>query len=197
MLRLSSVTVIDIAECGLCLVGADCTHLKSYTLKISIVEMFRVHLKILPFADIEIRRIGCVPSTKGSRGWGWWSGVSGRAAILRWRHNGRNSVSNHQPYDCLLNRLFSGRSNKTSKLRVTGLCAGNSPGTGEFPSQMVSNAENASIWWRHHISENVVSPRRWAGPFYRTLSILEQKNLAGHGRILLPLSKWAIFFYLT
>ena len=39
---------------------------------------------------------------------------------------------------------------KTSKLRVTGLCAGNSPGTVEFPAQMASNAENASIWWRHH-----------------------------------------------
>ena len=26
---------------------------------------------------------------------------------LRWRHNGRDSVSNHQPHDCLLNRLFS------------------------------------------------------------------------------------------
>ena len=30
------------------------------------------------------------------------------------------------------------------------LCAGNSPGTGEFPAQMASNAENVSIWWRHH-----------------------------------------------
>ena len=29
----------------------------------------------------------------------------------------------------------------TSKLRVNGLCAGNSPGTGEFPAQMSSNAE--------------------------------------------------------
>ena len=69
---------------------------------------------------------------------------------LRWRHNGRNSVSNHQPYDCLLNRLFRRRSKKTSKLRVTGLCVGNSPGTGELPAQMASNAENVSIWWRHH-----------------------------------------------
>ena len=42
------------------------------------------------------------------------------------------------------------RSKKTSKLRVTGLCAGNSPMTGEFPAQMASNAENVSIWWRHH-----------------------------------------------
>ena len=23
-------------------------------------------------------------------------------------------------------------------------------GTGEFPVQMASNAENVSIWWRHH-----------------------------------------------
>ena len=38
---------------------------------------------------------------------------------------------------------------KTSKLRVTGFCVGNAPGTGEFPTQMASNAENVSIWWRH------------------------------------------------
>ena len=35
---------------------------------------------------------------------------------------------------------------KTSKLRVTGLCTGNSPVNGEFPAQMASNAENVSIW---------------------------------------------------
>ena len=69
---------------------------------------------------------------------------------LRWRHNERDNVSNHQPHDCLLNRLFTRRSKKTSKLRVTGLCAGNSPETGEFPAQRASNAENGSIWWRHH-----------------------------------------------
>ena len=72
-------------------------------------------------------------------------------ASLRWRHNGCNSVSNHQPRHCLLNRLFRRRSKKTSKLRVTGLCAGNSPGTGEFPAQMASYAENVSTWWRHHV----------------------------------------------
>ena len=49
-------------------------------------------------------------------------------AALRWRHNGHDSVSNHQPHDCLLIRLFRRRSKKTSKRRVTGLCAGNSPG---------------------------------------------------------------------
>ena len=69
---------------------------------------------------------------------------------LQWCHNGCNSVLNHQLHDCLLNGLFRRRSKKTWKLRVTGLCAGNLPGTGEFPAQMASNAENGPIWWRHH-----------------------------------------------
>ena len=47
--------------------------------------------------------------------------------IIQCRHNGRESVSNHQLHDCLLNHLFRHRPKKTSKLRVTGLCAGNSP----------------------------------------------------------------------
>ena len=63
----------------------------------------------------------------------------------------RDRVSNHKPHDCFLNRLFRRRSKKTSKLRVTGLCEGNSPGTGAFPAQMTSNAENVSIWWHHHV----------------------------------------------
>ena len=46
-------------------------------------------------------------------------------------------------------------SKKTSKLRVTGLCEGNSSVTGEFPAQRASNAENVSIWWRHQ--ESLVS----------------------------------------
>ena len=52
---------------------------------------------------------------------------------LRWRHNDLAGVSNHQPHGCLLNRLFRRRSNKTSKLRVTGLCVGNSPGPVNSP----------------------------------------------------------------
>ena len=53
---------------------------------------------------------------------------------LQWRHNGGfDGVSNHQPYYCLLNRLWRCR----SKLRVTGHCARNSPVTGEFTAQML------------------------------------------------------------
>ena len=38
-------------------------------------------------------------------------------STFRVHYSGRNGVSNQQPHDCLLNRLF----------HVTGLCAGNSP----------------------------------------------------------------------
>ena len=48
---------------------------------------------------------------------------------LQWRHDERDGVSNHQPHDCLLSRLFL---------------------AGEFPAQMASNAEKVSIWWRHY-----------------------------------------------
>ena len=69
---------------------------------------------------------------------------------LQWRHDEHDGVSNHQPHDCLLNRLIRRRSKKTSKLRVIGHCKGNSPVTGEFPAQRASNAANVSMWWRHH-----------------------------------------------
>ena len=56
----------------------------------------------------------------------WWPDLL-VGLSLQWRHNDHDSVSNHQPHGCLLNRLFRRRSKKTSKLRVTGLCVGNSP----------------------------------------------------------------------
>ena len=70
------------------------------------------------------------------------------AATLQWCHNEHGGISNH--LYCSLSHLFRHRSKKTSKRRVTGLCAGNSLVTGEFPVQRASNAENVSIWWRHH-----------------------------------------------
>ena len=75
---------------------------------------------------------------------------------LQWCHNEHHGVSNHHPHGCLLNRVFRRRSKKTSKLRVTDLCVGNSPMTGEFPAQMASNAENVSIWWRHHVMRSSI-----------------------------------------
>ena len=73
---------------------------------------------------------------------------------LHWRHNDHGGVSHHQPRGCLLNCIFRGKWKKTSKLCVTGLWAGNSPGTGEFPTQRASNAENVPIWWHHHVDHH-------------------------------------------
>ena len=69
----------------------------------------------------------------------WGNGLFNGSA-LQWRHNERDGISTHQPHDCLLNRLLGCIWNKTSKLRVTGLCEGNSPLTGEFPAQRASNS---------------------------------------------------------
>ena len=65
--------------------------------------------------------------------------------ILQWHHNEWDGVSNHRRLDCLLSRLFRRRSKKKSKFRVTGLCEGNSPVTGEFSAQRASNADFFSI----------------------------------------------------
>ena len=88
--------------------------------------------------------------------WPTWVQVpdgTNQLPALHWSHNEPDGVSKYQPRDCLLNCLFRRRSKKTSKLRVTGLCVGNSPGTGEFPALMASNTENVSIWWRHHVNQ--------------------------------------------
>ena len=67
----------------------------------------------------------------------WGQRVASEEA-LQWCHNERDGVSNHQPHDCLLNRLFRHRSKKTSKLRVTGLCDGvhRWPDTGPMTRKM-------------------------------------------------------------
>ena len=86
---------------------------------------------------------------------GWWSykvdnihtrfHEMGISEIIHYSnsHTGRDGVSNHKTHKCLLNHLFRRRSKKTSKLRLTGLCVGNSPLT----------AENVSIRWRHHVCD--------------------------------------------
>ena len=59
------------------------------------------------------------------------------------------------------------RSKKTSKLRVTDLCEGNSPVTNEFPAQRASNADlMTSSWYLKHRKNTcniylITSP--WAG----------------------------------
>ena len=65
--------------------------------------------------------------------------------VLQRRHNERYGISNHQRHDCLLNHLFRRRSKKTSKFCTTDLCGGNSSVTGEFTTQMASNAHKGPV----------------------------------------------------
>ena len=96
---------------------------------------------------------------------------------LQWRHNWHDGVSNHQPRECLFNRLFGRRSKKTSKLLITGLREGYSPVIGECSAQRASNAENVSIWWRHRVlclpfdtsHCHTVHPKQYAHALYRIL----------------------------
>ena len=59
-------------------------------------------------------------------------------------------VSQITSFTIVYSTVYSG-ADKKIKLCVTGPCAGNSPVTDEFPSQTARNAENVSIWWRHHV----------------------------------------------
>ena len=64
---------------------------------------------------------------------------------------------------------------KASKLHITGLCEGNSPVAGEFPSQRTSNAENVSIWWRHHVTPHNVESQRQLFFLTENVSCLDAK----------------------
>ena len=67
---------------------------------------------------------------------------------LRWRHNGSDGVSNHQHHHCLLSRLFRRRSKKISKLRVTGLCAGEFTGDRRIPrTNLMTSSWQLSRRW--------------------------------------------------
>ena len=70
------------------------------------------------------RQLSCACAKLTQLGYFWDGRATCIFRTLQWSHNDHDSVSNHQPHDCLLNRLFRRRSKKTSKLRVTGLCAG-------------------------------------------------------------------------
>ena len=104
------------------------------------------------------------------------------------RHNGCDGVSNQKPHHCLLKRLFRRRSKKISKLRVTGLSVGNSPVTGEFPAQMASNAENDSIWWRHHDRYRCIDALTLSWPGNNHSEVIDQ----GHRKHFKIVVKWTL-----
>ena len=70
-------------------------------------------------------------------------------SLTRTSHE-RLIVSNHWALLRLFNGLCSLTSKETSKLHITALCEDNPLGTDGFPSPRDSNAESASMSWRHH-----------------------------------------------
>ena len=91
---------------------------------------------------------------------------------LHWRHKDHDGVSNHQPHGCLLNRSFGSWWKKTSKLRFTGLCVGNSPGPENSPHKgpvtrkmfpfddvIMYTGKLASLYWTNPstMTRNVIS----------------------------------------
>ena len=84
---------------------------------------------------------------------------------FRWRHNGCDSVSNHQPRECLLRRLIRRTSKKTSKLRVTGLCAGNSPH--KWPVTRKMFPFDDVIMTVHNISDIMKTVDKFSHAIYR------------------------------
>ena len=61
------------------------------------------------------------------------------------------------------------------------LC-GEFTGTGEFPAQRSSNAENVSIWWRHHESGTVL--------MLRNCYLLDILAAISHNRIRMMVDTW-------
>ena len=51
--------------------------------------------------------------------------------------------------------VYSGGDQRKCQSSASLAFVGNSPVTGEFPVQMASNTENASIWRRHHEFQKV------------------------------------------
>ena len=69
---------------------------------------------------------------------------------LQWRHNERDSVSNHQPHDRLLNRLIRRRSKKMLKLCCHWPLCGEFTGDRWIPRTNSQQRGKFSISWRHH-----------------------------------------------
>ena len=116
---------ISMCVCVLC--GCFCLWLTMH-LYISVYDLTCTHARLLANKQVIFISNPCVSSLRHP---------------LHWRHNERDGVSNHQPHDCLLNCSFRRRSKKTSMLRVT-------DDRWITRIQKASNAENVSIWCRHH-----------------------------------------------
>ena len=83
------------------------------------------------------------------------NGVRGHAAWIQRHYNDLimgAMTSQITSLTIVYSTVYSGADQRKHQSSASqhSLSDGNSPGTGEFPAQRVSNAENGFIWWRHH-----------------------------------------------
>ena len=97
--RLSTRRVNWLTHCGsVMLIHADSSSIRS--LRIYMRTLSKDDLKILVITRFKIACLTSHPALPGS------NELITQVTILQWHHNERDGISNHQPHDCLLNRLF-------------------------------------------------------------------------------------------
>ena len=115
----------------------------------------------------------------------FWHNTPVMLYALQWRHNERDGVSNHRRLHCLFNCWFR-RKSKTNQSFASLTFGQEFTGsvTGKFSAQTASNAENASVWWRHHVPVTHFTNGVWAhnlnrltNHFASTLFILTVSHL--------------------
>ena len=119
------------------------------------------------------------------------------ALELQWRNNDRDGVSNHQPHNCLLNRLL--RSMETSKLRLTGLWEGNYRWPVNFPHKwpvtrkmfpfddvivrkVCTQGQAAIFWWSNYFlgTTDVVRSKVSSPVPSRTYTYISKRDLSDY-----------------
>ena len=87
--------------------------------------------------------------------------TEGKFSHRRWRGNQYIYIDTKSvitPSVLILQLPLSGVRAVSLHWRHNGLCGRNSHVTGEFPAQRAINAENVSIWWRHHVGTGNLIP---------------------------------------
>ena len=74
--------------------------------------------------------------------------------------------------------VYSGADQRKHQSSALLAFAGNSPGTGEFPAQMANNAENVSIWWRHHgfLLQRTGNTKFWSFLCWQSEHVVNKQN---------------------
>ena len=117
----------------------------------------------------------------------WWIHIT----ALRWRHNERDGVSNHQPHDCWLNRLFR-RPASLAFVPGTHRWSVNSPHKGPvtrkmFPFDDVIMEGPAMQKASHHLGTTFDPGREHAGQTYLLWET--------HGVLSVDNPDWVLFGY--